>query len=360
MQSTQPANPYGFDDLTPIAEASKENVFIKALNWALLNKKIKNIAVTGPYGSGKSSMLEAFITVSPEHKYLKISLASFRGGEEEEGGEEPNAQKKNEAHRLLELSILQQIFYKVKDSDLPDSRFKRIRNLTVGKMALLVGLLLLTLISVLALIFRSYFENISFFCGFSASHPDLVILLPFSTLLPGFVWLVVSLQRFFNRSGFKKLNISSGEIEINPKSETSILNKYLDEIVYFFEVNFYDIAIIEDLDRFNDPEIFTKLRELNQLLNNSSQLNRHIVFIYAIRDDIFPDQRARTKFFDFILPVIPVINWSNSLQKLWDKLNEPAYGLVINERFVTAITLYIDDMRVLKNIFNELMLYKES
>lgn len=73
---------------------------------------------------------------------------------------------------------------------------------------------------------------------------------------------------------------------------------------------------------------------------------------------MFPDDRTRTKFFDFIVPVIPVINWSNSLQKLTDKLDYA--GFKIEHRFITSVTLYIDDMRVLKNIFNELMLYKES
>ena len=46
-------------------------------------------------------------------------------------------------------------------------------------------------------------------------------------------------------------------------------------------------------------------------------------FVYAIRDDIFTDT-DRTKFFDFIIPVIPIINSTNSgeifLQKLQKSL----------------------------------------
>ena len=62
-----------------------------------------------------------------------------------------------------------------------------------------------------------------------------------------------------------------------------------------------------------DTEIFTKLRELNNLINGSKQINRKVVFLYAIKDDMFQD-KERTKFFDFIIPVIPVINSSN-----WEK-----------------------------------------
>ena len=63
----------------------------------------------------------------------------------------------------------------------------------------------------------------------------------------------------------------------------------------------------EDLDRLEDPSIFIHLRELNTLLNNYDGIKGRIVFVYAIRDDIFTDT-DRTKFFEFIIPVIPIIN----------------------------------------------------
>jgi cytidylate kinase len=43
------------------------------LEWALLNKDIKNIAVTGPYGSGKSSVIRSFAKQYPGYHYLNIS-----------------------------------------------------------------------------------------------------------------------------------------------------------------------------------------------------------------------------------------------------------------------------------------------
>lgn len=53
------------------------------------------------------------------------------------------------------------------------------------------------------------------------------------------------------------------------------------------------------------------LRELNSLLNNYDKIHSKIVFVYAVKDDIFRDE-DRTKFFDFIIPVVPIINSTNS------------------------------------------------
>ena len=51
-----------------------------------------------------------------------------------------------------------------------------------------------------------------------------------------------------------------------------------------------DDVIFEDLDSFKYTEIFTKLRELNTLINNYENINQKLVFIYALRDDAFEDK----------------------------------------------------------------------
>ncbi len=147
-------------------------------------------------------------------------------------------------------------------------------------------------------------------------------------------------------------------MEIAPDNELSILNRHLDELIYFFEATEYNVLIIEDLERFNDPEIFTHLRELNSLINNSKQVNRKITFIYALKDDVFKDEK-RTKFFDYIIPVIPVIDNKNSREKLSSRLSE--MGLANNEipsEFISDISFYIGDMRLLINTLNEFDLYR--
>src|SRR5574344_2435899 len=79
-----------YKTLSPTDNAEDCDVYLDALTWALSNKnKIKNIAISGPYGSGKSSILQTFIKreeqlslrskkwFSKKNHFLNISLATF-------------------------------------------------------------------------------------------------------------------------------------------------------------------------------------------------------------------------------------------------------------------------------------------
>lgn len=61
-------NPNSFEDLTPVIV--KDDIYINSLFWALRNKNVKNIALTGSYGSGKSSILKTFKEKHTEFEYL--------------------------------------------------------------------------------------------------------------------------------------------------------------------------------------------------------------------------------------------------------------------------------------------------
>ena len=156
------------------------------------------------------------------------------------------------------------------------------------------------------------------------------------------------------------------ELEVTPKGEQSsesIFNKYIDEIIYFFEVTDYDIVIFEDLDRLkNYSSLFIKLREVNTLLNNSKIIKKDkITFIYAVKDDVFNNDKERTKFFEFIIPIMPVINSNNSKDKLLELLEGMPYKDELSDlKFLNNISLYIDDMRLLNSIVNELNIYYEQ
>lgn len=52
-----------YQSLSPIESISADDPYLVALKWAMNNRienDIKNIALTGPYGSGKSSILRSF------------------------------------------------------------------------------------------------------------------------------------------------------------------------------------------------------------------------------------------------------------------------------------------------------------
>ncbi|WDF61653.1 hypothetical protein PQ462_09740 [Flavobacterium sp. KACC 22758] len=346
------SRPSKFDSLTPIDNANNKEIYFIALKEALENDDIKNIALTGTYGSGKSSIIKTFQKNYSEYIYLNISLASFKDIAKPKQDDDENV------NRLIELSILQQIFYKEKHNDIPDSRFKRIKNIDKNKILLNSFLFLIWSLSLVYLFKRNEVSK-------DFSEISIVIDNPYFkyvTLiicLMGLYYLSIKLVRIFNNSKLNKLNIQSADIEIGDNSDKSILNHHLDEILYFFEVTNYEIVVIEDLDRFDDTEIFTKLRELNNLINGSKQINRKIVFLYAIRDNMFQD-KDRTKFFDFIIPVIPIINPSNSNEIIKNKISRLKSTNVPTDEFIDDVSIFIEDMRLLTNICNEYSLYKDN
>lgn len=82
--------------------------------------------------------------------------------------------------------------------------------------------------------------------------------------------------------------------------------------------------------------------------------------VYAIKDDIFKDEE-RTKFFDFIITVIPVINPSNSKDKLKSALEAKGCGNDdISDEDLSEMAFFIQDMRILTNIVNEYKQYRDK
>lgn len=347
-----------YNSLSPTDNAEKVDDYLKAIQWALNKRdKIKNIAIAGPYGSGKSSIIKTFQERhkhNDEYKFLNISLATFK--EENNNDNGTNNENKDDLLRLIELSILQQLFYHEKDTKIPDSRFKKIKSHKNNYLWFLtIGLLVFT-VSFLHLVFPSFLAKFSLL-DLTSENSYIFHYLSVSIFVSGALFIIFKSIRTLKRISVKKFGISNASIEIDDKISKSILNNHIDEILYFFEVTKYNTVIIEDLDRFEQTDVFTKLREINLLINNSKKIESDVVFIYAIRDDMFQD-KDRTKFFDFMIPIIPVINFSNSRDKLLKIIQQNKYK--ISENLVDDISLFIDDMRLLYNVMNEYHLYSKK
>lgn len=357
-----------FHSLSPVIDSEKHKSYCDALEWALTNRKekdIKNVALTGTYGSGKSSILKTFQETKKNGKFefLNISLATFK--EEENNDDDKYAHlrsevlnsdklSKNDQLRLIELSILQQIFYHEEPDKMPDSRFKKIKSLKPQKVKETTWLLFGVIFTV-----YTFFSFHSLRILMNLPEPKawfgytLQGLLSIGTLILCFL-LLRHIIEFTQKLTISKLNFQNIEIQVAEKLDKSILNNHLDEILYFFGETKYNVVIIEDLDRFQQTEIFTKLREINLLINNSKAINREVVFVYAVRDEMFTDD-DRVKFFDFIIPVIPVINFSNSNEQLATAIEKLGYQ--ISSELINQVAYYIDDMRLLYNIVNEFHIY---
>jgi hypothetical protein len=344
-----------YNSLAPTRNAEKAEDYLTTLEWALNNRKeIKNIAISGSYGSGKSSVLKTFQTRHKHNNkfyFLNLSLATFK--DDKSINKDINAPDNNDILRLIELSILQQLFYHEKDNKIPDSRFKKIKNNKTTFLWLsTVGILVFT-VSFLFLVFPKFLSKFSLL-ELTPENSQFFHYLSVTIVAIGSVITLFKSLRVIKGITLKKIGISNASIEIDEKISKSILNNHLDEILYFFEVTKYNVVIIEDLDRFEQTDVFTKLREINLLINNSKKIEDDIVFVYAIRDDMFLD-KDRTKFFDFMIPIIPVINSSNSNDKLLKLIERNGY--CISDDLVEDIALFIDDMRLLFNIMNEYHLY---
>ncbi|WP_028888040.1 YobI family P-loop NTPase [Tenacibaculum ovolyticum] len=348
-----------YSSLSPINNGGDKNHYSNALQWAIHNRKnesIKNIALTGPYGSGKSTIIKTFTEnyQGNDLKFLNISLASFK--DEKTKLDEPIKKNKEELLSRIEISILQQIFYHEEDKKIPDSRFKKIKSYSKRKLILTSFGLLLFIIALLNYFKPHLVQSIFKDYPLSTTTCNILHYTSILFILLGFFVLIYKSIRVFSSITINKLKFQNAEIGLGENVNKSILNHHLDEILYFFTVTAYNVVIIEDLDRFQETEIFTKLREINLLLNESKKTKeKNIVFIYAVRDDMFSDNE-RIKFFDFIIPVIPVINSSNSSEILLNKNKNCEYGLT--DSFIEDISFFIDDMRLLHNITNEFYLYK--
>lgn len=373
------------DDAYSVVEDLNE-----ALNVAFKQKKIRNIALTGPYGSGKSSILETLITTLPEErKPLHISLATLRVDDaaeeldkssrsskereeesdksscsskerDEESDKSSRSSKEREdaeeaLNRKIEYSILQQLIYHEEVSIVPNSRFRRILHIPSEKLKKYSYRVIVFILAFFIAFEPSWARIESLYSWLNWGQwnviPDILAVI----YMLAVVGLVVrKLIPNYANSKLYKLNLKDASIELN--EDSSIFNRHLDEILYFFQATEYDIVIIEDLDRFCTSKIFLKLRELNFLLNESEVIDRHIVFLYAVKDDIFKDEE-RTKFFDYISIVIPVINPSNSKAKLKNALAERGFKEGFPDNDLSEIAFFIQDMRILKNIANEFAQY---
>lgn len=335
------SNPRGFEDFTPIILDNDDDKYSEIIKYSVDNINTKNVALTGPYGSGKSSILKTFEDRYTHYKYLNISLATF--------------DEKDHNLKDIEYCILKQLFYKVEQNKIPESRFKRIvnqKNIEIKSVFIFLWLISLT-----------YFFNPNLLkdiikilgCDFYSKIGNIIYTLYF---LGGAIYFLYKTMGFILNFKLTKFSFQDAEIENSDDKKSVNFENEIDEILYFFEKNPFNVVFIEDLDRFKNTEIFIKLREINYLINNYDPIKtkRKITFIYAVQDDTFK-QDERAKFFDFIVPVIPVINYSNSSSELLE--NKDIIKDEIPKSFIKQVARYLSDKRTLISINNEYKIYND-
>ena len=343
--------------LSPIDDFNRHKEYIIRLKNAIDQPNVFNIALTGSYGAGKSSILKTFKAYYPEYHYVNVSLASFVEVNLSDGDNTVKG-KEDSFEEQLEYSILQQLFYHVKATNIPESRFGRIERTSRKKRFLVVVSILLFIVANLFLFCQEQ-VNKYFLIPTEVLKSSFLFGISISVLLIGTFVILFQLILFIKKISIKNLTLDKATVEFEEKKNVSIMNRYLDEILYLFQEKKYNIVIFEDIDRFENTHIFTKLRELNLILNQSEEIGRRIIFLYALKDDIFANAEERTKFFDYIVPVIPFVNVSNSGDLFRRKIaNLHIPEAEVSSSFITDISAFVNDMRVLTNVVNEFDLYR--
>jgi hypothetical protein len=359
--------------LTPTYDASEHGVYLAVLENALTDTaaSVKNIALTGSYGVGKSSILAE---VARQHQggVIAISLSTLGLSDEPES---VGSQASSTTNRI-QKEIVKQLLYSQDPIKMPGSRYRRITRFRFWRELGLASLLSVPITVVFYL------------AGWTTS---LSKLLPHSNALGAWLDLIVyvavaalifGLRRVFhNRIRIDKITAGAATISLSAQSAT-YFDEYLDEIVYFFEEVKRDIVIFEDIDRFDNAHIFETLRSLNTILNGAKQLRgRHIRFIYAIKDSIFDELGARaaheelpapggddaaeaevaranrTKFFDLVIPVVPFITHRSARDLFVATFSDLDHN--VSDALIDLASRYLADMRLIKNIRNEFAIFKQ-
>lgn len=373
--------------LRPCHDLEQHRIYVDALNNAIQQDEVTNIALSGPYGVGKSSILQGF-RKGPDGKYrediitISLSTLGFSKSADSDSRYSPDASISPQTNQI-QKEIVKQLLYRKPSNELPASRFKRIQkpdlrqSLTVSA---LIGFVLTTIVAAIG-----GFAKIPKVCNsawweFGVKFVCLWLLLFLAAWLASkYLQGAVHLDKF--TAGPATLTLSGAD---NSDGD-SYFDRYLDEIIYFFEMSTCRIVVFEDIDRFSNWEIFEELRELNTLLNNAEQIRDEnsessetkIVFIYAMRDSIFEPQvgvdaeevakdsqdeatqevqRAnRTKFFDIIIPVVPFVTHRSARDLMRQELEgiEPE----VSGKLIGRVAKYIPDFRLLRSVCNEYTIY---
>lgn len=390
-----------FNALTSEVLNENNKIYTEALDYAFGNNDIKNIAITGIYGGGKSTVWNTYVNKRKLNNVINVSLGKYENYIKDDDNRQKEASETKfnnsdadgaedlfgdgskkaggiDDENRVERQIINQILSQIDPNKIPLSKYCFKSNKSnwsifrhfLAFLSMICSILLWKLRNDLIPIFKDLiiFNDLltPFFKGI-LKH--LFKNLPEKSdeilwMIPCLIFFLLPLYYFFytfyrgNKFRVSKISFNGTEADMdNDMGDETVLDRDIKELVYLLGSSGTEIVVFEDLDRYNDISIYTKLRELNFILNNYVKINgkdKPVRFIYLLKDGIF-FSKNRTKFFDFIIPIVPIVN-SFISEYYMDKFLKDN-GIVEEVTILSDVALYVDDMRLIKNIVNEYIIY---
>jgi hypothetical protein len=390
IEKGKPGKPGGEMDLVSLAPQyaqEQHGLYLDLLERAINHHDTRNVALTGTFGAGKSSVLKPLRDSEQarkakkhseftgdgkwrEHTVTTLSLSTL----DPDAGPPPDAKNaaEKEPSNRIQKELVKQLLYQLPAGRASRSRFRRLVHpspLRRVSAAALAFALALAIVGVIATLAGWVGDNTRWRIA-SALTIVAALTACFFT-----VWWLAG-DRLNLQAGF---NAGPATVRLDPKS-TSYFDQYLDEIMYFFQVSKTDVVLIEDLDRFEDIAVFDTLRALNDLVNESGEIGRRVVFVYAVSDSILseigakkvdadPDKEKnhvpadpvrekralalgnQTKFFDVIIPIVPFVTTANARDLLMQVMEPEKTG--ITPALIRLAARHVSDMRLMWSIRNQ-------
>lgn len=334
----------------------KYKIYKKHFEDSLENPEYTNIAITGDYGIGKSTIFKSFLKNNDKYKdkYIEVIIGNYY--------KDPKGDLATTV--LLEKQIINQLVSQVDPTKIPLSKYKLSFNQVNWK--LIAWLLLIFVLSTVIIginIFWDKFPSVG-----KLDWLKFLIISGLSMLL--FILLIWKIKTIINYAykiilKFKLANLEV-RMEVNKLSE---FDNNLAELIYIFSKCEKNIFVFEDLDRFGNNLIFQKLRELNLIINkylhnnidNEFTHHQKINFIYLVKPDLFEKQDDFIKFFDISIPIIPIVNNFDSINYFKQLFGEEYWDNNWNFRLLVRSTHKLfNSVREIHNLHNEFIIYWEQ
>ena len=365
--------------LSPHFDEKHHGLYVKRLEQAVRNPKVRNIALTGGYGTGKSSVIQGLVERIHSSKELKkirpitISLPTIQIADDSDS--------RDDSTDRIQREIVKQLLYRSNPRKMRGSQYRRITHVTTAQRATAYFIVAAILTFIFWLLAKPdwhwHWSQGGSLWGYW--QPIMVQAILWGlTFYTDWIWV--------DKPTIKGLELGPTKLELEKNSSgSSYFDQCLNEIIYYFEVSGANFVIFEDLDRFDDLYIFDALHELNELINISlgqerftEQKNPPVKFLYATRDSIFEHKTKgiienadarythrleienRTKFFDVIVPIIPFSTSRNAYEYLKQLIDSSAFSIEIDRKLLEIVGSEISDYRLLANIVSEFQVFAEQ